>query len=115
MRITLLSTTACIPVLVGALLWAPAAIAQPTGNPKGSAAPASADSAKSPAGGGVSGSAGATDTGKLTTDKGGAEARLHTNRSPGTGTAGGLPKKTPGDGAPLGGSKPGPNNKPDPQ
>jgi hypothetical protein len=51
------------------------------------------------------------------TDKGSAEARMHTNRSPGTGTAGGLPKKIPADGLPSGNKtgKGSANTKPDPQ
>ena len=91
------------------------AVAQPTGNPKGSVAPASSDAPKSSAEGGKRASAGSTDTGKLYTDKGPADARAQTNSSPGTGNAGGLPKRTPQEGrtspGPIGGSQ----NRPAPQ
>ena len=118
MRIArLLSKTLCLPCLAVGLMVAGAATAQSTGNPKGTPPPVSSDSAKPPASRGSSTPAGSTDTGKLTTDKGSAEARMLTNRSPGTGTAGGLPKKNPADGRPIG-NKTGPgsaNAKPDPQ
>ena len=113
----LFSKSLCVPCLTVGLMVAGAAVAQSTGNPKGTPPPVSSDSAKPPASRGPSNPAGSTDTGKLMTDKGSAEARMHTNRSPGTGTAGGLPKKIPADGLPSGNKtgKGSANTKPDPQ
>ncbi|RYY96262.1 MAG: hypothetical protein EOO24_21490, partial [Comamonadaceae bacterium] len=82
-----------------ALNAAPLAVAQPTGNPKGTPPPLSTDAQKAPAGGASRAPTAQPDSGKLYTDKGPAEARTHTNHGPGTGTTGGLQKKTPRDGA----------------
>lgn len=77
----------------------PSAMAQNTGNPKGTLAPPTSDSSKAPANGNKSRSAdGGGDTGPLRPDQGPAEARGATSRSPGTGTAGGLPKRNAADG-----------------
>lgn len=91
-----------------------AASAQPTGNPKGTGSPGTSDSQKAPAARPPADARGTTDSGKLDSGKGPAEARMHTGRGPGTGTAGGLPKRTPQDGAPRR-SDAGPTDRPDPK
>lgn len=93
----------CASYIAAAVVSAGPAVAQPTGNPKGAGAPPTSDSSKSPSSDRVANPAGSTDTGKLVTKEGTAKSRLHTNRGPGTGTAGGLPKKTPFDGGPQNG------------
>ncbi|MDB5825901.1 MAG: hypothetical protein JWQ73_121 [Variovorax sp.] len=97
---SLLALPAAVALLAVAFA-APGASAQPTGNPKGSAAPISQDMSKSPAGGsGAANASGGGDTGKI--DSGPASARLAPSREAGTGTAGGLPKRNVGDGTASG-------------
>lgn len=94
-----ISSPLLVTLFTGCLL-SPMALAQSAGNPKGTATPAQSDSTKAPPGAGRAASAGSAYNGPLTSEQGPAKARTHTTRSPGTDTAGGLPKKTPGDGAP---------------
>lgn len=68
------------------------AIAQPTGNPKGSAAPVEQGAAK-PQAGRVAPD-GATGSGKLSSDSGPASARTQRTEPPGGGTAGGLTRRS---------------------
>ncbi|MDB5826914.1 MAG: hypothetical protein JWQ73_1134 [Variovorax sp.] len=91
------------PVLLALSAIALTALAQPTGNPKGTAAPSSQQMPKSPAtGSAAAATSSGADSGKI--DMGPASARLAASREAGTGTAGGLPKRNVGDG-PSGGAK----------
>lgn len=96
-----------LPAGLALFVIATATQAQPTGNPKGTAAPVSQDMPKSPAGGvgnsAAAAASGGAGSGKL--DMGPASARLAPSREAGTGTAGGLPKRNVGDGTPSGPSK----------
>lgn len=100
--------------VAASLAFLGAASAQPTGNPKGTGSPGISDSQKAPAARPPADARGTTDSGKLSAEKGPAEARMHTGRGPGTGTTGGLPKRTPQDGAPRR-SDAGPTDRPDPK
>lgn len=87
-----------------ALATSPAVFAQPTGNPKGTAAPVSREADKPTAATRPSGSVdGSSSVGKLDSDSGPTSARTNSGISstPGSGTAGGLPKTQPGDGRPA--------------
>lgn len=88
-------TTVCLTAFGGFT----SALAQSTGNPKGTVAPPASDAPKAGATSGPSTADGAGSSGRLTSEQGPASARGTASRSPGTGTAGGLPKRTPAEGA----------------
>lgn len=72
------------------------ALAQPTGNPKGSVAPTERGAEK-PQAGRVAPD-GATGSGKLSSESGPASARTQRTEPPGGGTAGGLTRRNPAGG-----------------
>jgi hypothetical protein len=80
----------------GALL-ALAAVAQPTGTPKGTRAPPQSDSEKPPATRPAEQPGGAMDQRKLGPEKGPASARTQTSRPPSAGSPGGLAPTRDGD------------------
>ncbi len=71
-------------------LAAMAAVAQPTGTPKGTRAPPMSDAEKPPATRPADQPAGATDQRQLGADQGPASARTQTSRPPSAGSPGGL-------------------------
>ena len=99
MRTAIFPNVLWLPCLVAGMTCAGLANAQATGTPKGGGPPLTSDKTEQPSSSAVNRPAGSMDTGKLVTKEGTAKSRIHTNRSAGTGTAGGLPKKTPYDGA----------------
>ena len=88
---------ACAVLAMAGLV--PQAQAQPTGNPRGTVSPRSDNADKAPAGGASQATGRQNpDSGKLVMPEAPAEVRRETMRSPGTGTAGGLPKQKSQDG-----------------
>lgn len=81
--------------LCGALAFS-LAVAQSTGNPKGTVAPVEQGAAK-PQAGRVA-SDGSTGSGKLSSDSGPASARTQRTEAPGGATAGGLARRNPAGG-----------------
>ena len=98
------------PLLLLALMGAgsTAALAQSTGNPKGGGPLPSEQAPKPPATRAPTEAAagGAASNGKLDSSAGPAEARLAPSQPPGTGTAGGLPKRNVRDGRDAGPEQP---------
>ncbi|VWX59465.1 conserved exported hypothetical protein [Burkholderiales bacterium 8X] len=97
----------CAAVLAIAALAAGAAVAQPSGNPKGTSAPPTSEVGKAPEGASRRGdSAAARSTTERQTNPGSPQASSGGLRTPGSGTAGGLTGRQPGNSEGPSGARP---------